>query len=173
MPLWRRAAPSASDADQEPHPPDPIAVFGIDGVVEGVIAWEERRLSDSLNAGAPLLVAMTDDAGTAAGWNELNLDAVVAVAAPPRTDRAVSRMARRRHVVELRAGPYRFSGTVHMPAGADPDRYVGSTAQRWLPLTRCTVAGPDGEWEVEVVIVNLDHAARDHSPRAGIADAGS
>jgi hypothetical protein len=64
------------------------------------------------------------------------------------------------HAVELFAEPYLFSGIAHMPPGADPIRYAKSTPLRWLPLTRCTVRAEDREWEVEVVIVNLDHPSR-------------
>ena len=78
---------------------EPIAVFGLDGVVEGWIAKPEGRISDGLN----------------------NAD---------------------------------------LPVGADPRRYVGSTGGRWLPLTECTVSDAGGDWSVDVVIVNLDHATR-------------
>ena len=155
MRLWRRETRTTPAAPVE-RAPDPIAVFGIEGVIEGSIAWQERRLSDSLNAGEPLLVQAAD----AAGWEELDPDQVIAVAAPPRDDPKASAIPRRRHAVELDAGPYRFSGVVHMPVGADPARFVRSTPQRWLPLTHCTVASPSGEWEVEVVIVNLEHVVR-------------
>ena len=70
------------------------------------------------------------------------------------------RVSRRRHPIEVEAGPYRVSGTVHLPIGADPRRYVATTGRRWLPLTDCTVSAPADEWAVDVVIVNLDHASR-------------
>lgn len=53
-----------------------------------------------------------------------------------------------------------MKGIVHLPVGADPRRYVANTGRRWLPLTECTVSDADGDWAVEVVIVNLDHASR-------------
>ena len=53
---------------------------------------------------------------------------------------------------------------MHLPIGADPRRYVGSTGRRWLPLTECTVSDAEGDWAVDVVIVNLDHASRRVAP---------
>jgi hypothetical protein len=159
VPFWNRGANSTPEASPEPDP-DPIAVFETAGVVEGLLPWQERRLSDTLNAGQPLRVHVTRPGTASADWEELDPDRVIAVAAPPRPAPSAARMARRRHEVTLHAGPYRFSGIAHMPAGADPGRFVRSTPQRWLPLTRCTVTSPDGEFEVEVLIVNLEHVSR-------------
>ena len=69
-------------------------------------------------------------------------------------------MSRRRHPIEVEAGPYRVTGTVHLPIGADPRRYVATTGRKWLPLTECRVVAAEEEWAVEVVIVNLDFASR-------------
>lgn len=133
-----------------------VVRFGAD--VKG--CRQERRLSDTLNAGETLQVQLTRSGSAGPHWEALEPDRVIAVAAPPRADPSASRMARRRHQVELLAGPYRFSGIAHMPAGADPDRFVRSTSQRWLPLTRCAVGSPDGDFEVDVLIVNLEHVTR-------------
>ena len=62
--------------------------------------------------------------------------------------------------VEVEAGPYLVHGIAHLPVGADPRRCVATTGRRWLPLTECTVVAADDEWEVAVLIVNLDHATR-------------
>jgi len=157
VPFWRRGPDAAPETSPDP---DPIAIFETDGVVEGLLSWQERRLSDSLNAGEALRVRVTRPGRESPEWEELDRDRIIAVAAPPRPEPSASRMARRRHEVELHAGPYRFSGVAHMPAGADPDRFVASTPQRWLPLTRCVVTSPDGEFEVEVLIVNLEQVSR-------------
>ena len=138
---------------------DPIAVFRIDGIVEGWIPKLEGRISDGLNDADRMRVRTPASDSTPGGWLELDLDDVVAVAAPPRAP-SPARVARRHHAIEIEAGPYRVQGIAHLPPGADPERYVASTGRRWLPLTGCTVAIGEDEWAVEVIIVNLDHASR-------------
>jgi hypothetical protein len=149
---------------------DPIAVFRIDGVVEGWIPKLEGRISDGLNDADRLRFRPTRPDGLSGDWVEVYLDEIVAVAAAPRPPSA-ARVARRQHVVEIAAGPYRVRGTVHMPLGADPERYIASSGRHWVPLTSCTVATGEDEWAVDVVIVNLDHAARHRdshrAPRLG------
>ena len=136
---------------------EPIAVFRSDDVLEGWILKQERRISDRLNDGDSLQVGTETRGGL--DWLEVNGDEVIAVAPAPRPP-SPDRVSRRNHPIEVEAGPYTVKGTVHLPVGADPRRYVASTGRRWLPLTECTVAAADGEWAVEVVIVNLDHASR-------------
>ena len=138
---------------------EPIAVFRVDGVVEGWIPKQEARISDGLNDADQMRIGTETADGRATDWLELNLDDVIAVAPAPRPA-SPQRVSRRRHPVEVEAGPYRVSGIVHLPIGADPRRYVATTGRRWLPLTECTVSAPADEWAVEVVIVNLDHASR-------------
>lgn len=145
-------------AASEPEP-ERLAVFAIDGIVEGWVPTRERRVSDGLNAGEPLRVRVAGQAGAADEWVDLNLDDIVAVAPAPRPPSA-GRISRRLHPVEVRAGRYAINGIVHLPIGADPRRYVGTTSRWWLPLTECTVESGDDAWSVDVVIVNLDHAAR-------------
>jgi hypothetical protein len=137
---------------------EPIAVFRSDGVVEGWIPKQESRISDGLNDADRVRVIETPD-GAADNWLEFNLDEVIAVAPAPRPP-SPARVSRRRHPLEVDAGPYKVKGIVHLPVGADPRRYVSSTGRRWLPLTECTVSEADGEWAVDVVIVNLDHVSR-------------
>lgn len=70
-------------------------------------------------------------------------------------------MARRRHVLELSAEPYRIRGTVHMPPGADPLRYLRAAPQGWVPVTDATVVEADGSgYETEVVLVHMTHVSR-------------
>lgn len=160
MKFFRRRPDDASDesAAVDSAALERVVIFRADGIVEGWIRIQKQRLSDALNAGEPLTVQVPDPDGTPGPWTDFKLDSVVAVAAPPHPSPRA--MSRRRHAVELFAEPYLFSGIAHMPPGADPIRYAGSTPLRWLPLTRCTVRGEDQEWEVEVVIVNLDHVSR-------------
>ena len=138
---------------------EPIAVFRSDGVVEGWIPKQEGRISDGLNDADRVRVETETPDGAADNWLEFNLDEVIAVAPAPRPP-SPARVSRRRHPLEVAAGPYKVRGIVHLPVGADPRRYVSSTGRRWLPLTECTVSEADGEWAVEVVIVNLDHVSR-------------
>jgi hypothetical protein len=145
----------------EPSPKgerDPIAVFRIDGIVEGWISRLEGRVSDGLNEADRMRIRTAAADGTMGVWLELDLDQVVAVAPAPRPP-SPNRAARRQHAVEIEAGPYRLSGIAHLPLGADPERYVASTSRHWLPLTGCTVAAGNDEWAVEVVIVNLHQAS--------------
>jgi hypothetical protein len=155
MHRWNRSAATQVDAGA----PEPLAVFRHDGIVEGWVPALERRVSDGLNAGEPLRIQTPNDDGTPGSWVDLDFDEVVAVAPSPRPA-SRSRVSRRLHAVEVQVGPYVVRGVAHLPVGADPARYVGSTSRWWLPLTQCTVASGDDEWEVEVMILNLDHAMR-------------
>jgi hypothetical protein len=161
MKFFRRRPDDATDesaAVEDSAALERVVIFQADGIVEGWIRPQEQRLSDALNAGKPLDVQVPSPDGTPGPWTDFNLDGVMAVAAPPQPSPRA--MSRRRHAVELFAEPYLFGGIAHMPPGADPIRYAKSTPLRWLPLTRCTVRTEDQEWEVEVVIVNLDHVSR-------------
>jgi len=153
----------------EPSPTgerEPIAVFGIDGIVEGSIPKLEGRMSDGLSQAARVHLRTSSGHGGAGAQLTFDVDKVVAVAAPPRPP-SPYRTARRQHALDIQAGPYRVHGVAHLPLGADPTRYVASRPRRWLPLTDCTVSTGDDEWAIEVVIVNLDHASRErvaHQP---------
>ena len=107
---------------------DPIAVFRIDGIVEGWIPKLEGRVSDGLNQADRMRIRTAAADGTPGEWLELDLDEVVAVAPAPRPP-SPYRIARRHHAVEIEAGQYRVTGTAHLPLGADPERYAASTAQ--------------------------------------------
>jgi hypothetical protein len=144
---------------------EPIALFGLDGVVEGWIAKPAGRISDGLNNADRVRVGADMADGAVGDWHEFRLDEVIAVAPAPRPPSS-ARVSRRHHPVEVEAGPYRVKGIMHLPVGADPKRYVASTGRRWLPLTECTVTDGEGEWAVEVVIVNLDHATRREASQA-------
>jgi hypothetical protein len=144
---------------------EPIAVFGLAAVVEGWIPKSEGRISDGLNNVDRVRVSTEMPDGSVGDWLEFQLDEVVAVAPAPRPASS-ARVSRRHHPVEVEAGPYRVKGIVHLPVGADPRRYVASTGRRWLPLTECTVSDADGDWAVDVVILNLDHAIRREAPQA-------
>ena len=146
-------------ADEPPDEAEQVAVFRIDGILEGWIPRQESRVSDGLNAADWMRVQAAEGDGGPGQWLDLDLDQVVAVAVAPRPP-SRARVSGRLHAVEIHAGPYRVNGTVHMPVGADPTRYVASSPRRWLPLTKCTVAAGNDEWAVDVVIVNLDHATR-------------
>jgi hypothetical protein len=149
---------------------DPVAVFRTDGIVEGTIPKLDGRMTESLAEAAHLHIRTSSSDGASSQRVVLDLDEIVAIAAPPRPP-SPYRVARRQHVVEIRAGPYRVSGVAHLPLGADPERYVASAPRRWLPLTHCTVGTGVDEWAVETVIVNLDYASRERAtyeaPRFG------
>ena len=139
-------------------PLDPIAIFWADAVVEG---WTERsttRPSDKLNGGLPIDVRYAPD-GPA---HLMETDDVIAVAVQTHPDPSPKRIARRRHVLEMRAGSYEIRGVVHMPPGADPRRYVRATSQRWLAVTKATVVdGDNGEaYEIGALLVNMEHITR-------------
>jgi hypothetical protein len=164
MPLFgrRRDRASRREADDE-HPDrslEPVAALTASGVIEGWIERTGERLSDRLNSGARLAIRPDSGGDEMARWTDLDLDQVIAIAAPRRPERSANRMARRRHATELRTDPYVIHGTIHMPPGADPARYAASTGKRWLPVSGCTVEAPGGAFEVDVLIVNLDHVRR-------------
>ena len=147
----------------EPSPTgerDPVAVFGVEGIVEGTVPKIEGRLTERLHEANRMHIRTVADDGRTEDALLIDLDEVVAVAAPPRPP-SPYRVSRRRHAVEINAGPYRVRGVAHLPLGADPQRYVASAPRKWLPLTSCTVASAGDEWAVDVVIVNLDHATRE------------
>jgi hypothetical protein len=135
---------------------DPIAVFRVDGIVEGTIPKLDGRMTEGLGEAQRIHV---QDGGERLA---IDLDEVVAVAAPPRP-LSPYRVSRRQHAVEIEAGPYRVRGIAHLPPGADPHRYVASAPRKWLPLTDCTVRTSTDDFAVEVVIVNLDYASRDRA----------
>jgi hypothetical protein len=139
-------------------PLDSIAIFRADAVTEG---WTERSLtrpSDRLNRGLPIDVRYSADGAS----HPLAPDDVIALAVQVQAGPSPNRMARRRHVLELTAGPYRLRGIVHMPPAADPTRYLRAASQRWIPLTKATiVSGDDNDgYEIDVLLVNMDHVAR-------------
>ena len=154
-----RSRPADEDAESEERTADrdPVAIFRADGIEECSIVRSSARLSDQLNSGAPLHVLSAVGA-----WAAVDSDLVLAIAAPPRAEPSPNRMARRRHVLELTAGPYEITGTVHMPPGADPARYARAAALRWLPMTNATIAtqGNTDAFAVDVLLVNLDHVTR-------------
>jgi hypothetical protein len=144
----------------------PIAVFYEAGVSEGVMPSTDGRLSESLNAGKSLRIQLSGGDADRARWIDFASDSIVAVAPPPLPKASALRVSRRRHLVELRAGLYRITGTVHLPTGSDPLRYIRTVGRQWLPLTNCTIEfGPDG-WTVDTLIVNLDQVSRADAGRA-------
>jgi hypothetical protein len=159
-----RSAPPGGELGAEPSAlgeTDPVAVFRVRDIVEGWIPKLEGRMSDGLNDAERMRMRTPGPDGTSRQWMELDLDDVVAVAAPPRPP-SPARVARRQHAIEIDAGPYHMRGTAHLPLGADPRRYVSATGRRWLPLTDCTVAVGNDAYAVDVVIVNMDYASRRH-----------
>lgn len=157
----------------EPSPSgerDPVAVFRVDGILEGTVAKADGRMTERLHEAAEMQIRTAAHDGGSGDRLLIDLDDVVAVAAPPRPP-SPYRVSRRQHTVEIRAGPYLVRGVAHLPLGADPQRYVASAPRKWLPLTSCTVASAGDEWAVDVVIVNLDHAVREKpaygAPRYG------
>jgi hypothetical protein len=143
-----------------PRAPDPVAVFKIDGVVEGWMPHEQRRLSDMLNGGDSVRVRLPERDGNRDEWLVVNPETVVAVAPPPPRSPSRLRLPRRQYPYVLRAAPYRIAGTAHIPSGSDPVHFLLTTPRDWLPLTNCTVEGGNDAWEVEVVIVNLQQVRR-------------
>ena len=143
---------------------EPIAVFGVDAVLEGTIPKLEGRLTEHLGHARRVHVRPADAGNAAKDQMVLELDDVVAVAAAPRPP-SPFRVARRQHAIEITAGRYQLRGVAHLPHGADPHRYVASAPRKWLPLTQCTVSTSVDQWSVDTVIVNLDHASREPSPQ--------
>ena len=137
---------------------DSIAIFRADAVTEG---WTEQSLSrpsDRLNQGVAIDVRYSiEGAG-----HPLATEDVIALAVQVQPSPSPNRIARRRHVLEMSAGPYRLRGTVHMPAGADPPRYLRAASQHWIAMTKATiVSGADDEgYEIDALLVNMDHVAR-------------
>ena len=166
MPFFRRHSPEPDDP--EPEAPsvtramqlEPAAVFVESGVAEGWLVRENRRPSERLNAGEPLHLQLVTANAEPGAWVDYHPDDVIAVAVAPRLQPSPLRVSRRHHTMELVADPYVFSGTAHMPPGADPLRYASSASQRWLPLTSCTVTMGDDTYAVEVLLVNLERVAR-------------
>ena len=165
MPLFRRHSP-------EPDPEteatlvvramqlEPVAVFLEAEVVEGWLATQDRRPSERLNAGEPLHVQLLSPNAEPGPWADYFPDDMIAVAVAPRLQPSLLRVSRRRYVMELGADPYAFSGTAHMPPGADPLRYADGASHRWQPLTQGTVTMGEDNWAVDVLLVNLKRVSR-------------
>lgn len=156
----RRRTQVASDSQAEMPALDPIVVFSADAVREGWITRSDQRLSDQLNAGSDLTVRWPGAEGSPGEAEVIRRDDVVVVAAPIPDEPSRLRMSRPRQRIEVAAGPYRIEGTAHIPPGAELDRYARQTSQRWLPMTECRIATPDGDFEVAVLIVSLDYVVR-------------
>ena len=137
-----------------------MALILVTGVVEGWVLRQERRLSESLNAGEVLHVKLATETGEPGAWADYLPEDVMAVAASPRRHPSPRRVSRRRQEMTFVTKEYRLSGTAHIPIGADPDRYTASALQRWLPLTQCTVTTGQDSWRIDVLLVNLDRVDR-------------
>lgn len=161
MNLWLRGRTGA-ELGAEPSSTgarDPIAIFAVDGIVEGTVPQLDERMTEALAGADRIQIRTTPAAGLSSDRVVLELDDVVAIAAPPRPP-SPARVRRLQQAVEFFAGPYRVEGIAHLPPGADPGRYIASTPRKWLPLTDCTVATDSDAWAVDVVIVNTGHLSR-------------
>ncbi len=145
------------DPPAEEAPSEPLAIFGVEGVLDAWVEPSPLRISDRLNRGEPLSVRFSPEDA----WQPLATENVVALAVQPQPSPSPNRMARRRHVLEFSAEPYRIRGTVHMPPGADPLRYLRAAPQGWAALTDATIVEADGSgYEVEVLLVHMTHVSR-------------
>jgi hypothetical protein len=97
-----------------------VALFLGDRIEEGWIETRGARVSDVLPTADPIIVRTLDAVGAAAS-HAFPADDVIAVAAPPSPPSAL-RVSRRRHQVAISAGPYTFTGRVHMLPGSSVDR---------------------------------------------------
>jgi hypothetical protein len=136
---------------------EPIALVTTEEVLEGWTRPHDRRLTELLNAGAPLPVELKGERGEPE-WQDFapqRLVAVVPMPLPPS----------RRHVGEsrpsaviIRTHRFEIRGVAHVPSGADEERYLLDPAKPWLPLTEATIREGGDEWTAKVVIANLDQA---------------
>ena len=153
---WRAGANGAEDGVRI-RGTEPVAIFTPDEVLQGWLEPRDGRLSESLNAGEPLHVELPLN-GAASAWTDLPTCNLVAVTPLPRPPSSGDGTTHRRSVLD--AGRYVFSGTVHVPPGAEPDLYVHRLVSAWLPMTDATVAMDSEWWAAKVVIVNMAYVER-------------
>ena len=137
---------------------DSIAIFRADAVTEGWTDRSSSRASDRLNHDVPIGVRYSTDGAA----YPLATEDVIALAVQVQPTPSPHRIARRRHVLEITAGPYQVRGTVHMPPGADPPRYLRAASQHWIAVTKATITnGEDNDgYAIDALLVNMDHVAR-------------
>ena len=136
---------------------EPIALVTPEEVLEGWTRPHDRRLTELLNAGAPLPVELCGERNVPE-WQDFapeDLVAVVPMPLPPsRRDVGASRPS----PVIIRTDRFEIRGVAHVPSGADEERYLLDPAKHWLPLTEATIRANGDTWAARVVIANLDHA---------------
>ena len=155
----RRTPQPTDDSNTAPveRGTEPIALVTPDEVLEGWTRPHDRRLTELLNAGAPLPVELCGERDVPE-WQDFapqDLVAVVPMPLPP-SRRQVGGSVR--SSVIIRSHRFEIRGVAHVPSGADEERYLLDPDKPWLPLTEATIRVNGDEWAARVVIANLDHA---------------
>ena len=146
----------------------PVRIFTDALELRGFIAPTGQRVTDMLLRGQDLAFLPEGAEPSPEAWVSVAPGDVLFVVPPPLTNSAP--LPNEFHVVDVTVtiGDHRITGSIHLR----PDERIGpdlARRQPFLPMTRATLASPQGAPErVDVVIVNL---ARGHDLRA--ADAGT
>jgi hypothetical protein len=91
-------------------------------------------------------------------WAQLSVGDVLLILPPPQPTDPQRRLHRPRQPVEIAIGPFRVSGMVHTPPGAQAAGFLLRQNNRFAPVTRAVLrdVGLDGfEQRADVVLVNL------------------
>ncbi|MGZ6214565.1 MAG: hypothetical protein ACXWNI_01405 [Candidatus Limnocylindrales bacterium] len=91
-------------------------------------------------------------------WAQLSVGDVLLILPPPQPADPQRRLHRPRQPVEIAIGPFRISGMVHTPPGAQAAGFLLRQNNRFAPVTRAAVRdiGLEGfEQRADVVLVNM------------------
>jgi hypothetical protein len=96
-------------------------------------------------------------------WAQLSVGDVLLILPPPQPTDPQRRLHRPRQPVDIAIGPFRVSGMVHTPPGAQAAGFLLRQNNRFAPVTRAAVrdVGLDGfEQRADVVLVNMRRVAK-------------
>ena len=153
----RRQPPPDPSAVRVRRGTEPIAILTPDEVLEGWTHPQDGRLTESLNAGAPLPVELSGERAVPE-WRDFAPHDLVGVVPMPLPSSRPGNGGSRRSVT-IRSGRYEIRGVAHVPSGVDEERFLLDPAKPWLPLTEATISAEGAEWTAKVVLANLDQAA--------------
>lgn len=175
MSFWSRGRNRKEEAEESPAvvaaTPTRLAVVEFWAAAQRTVAGVDLshgRLTDLINHEDYLRVVLLDEmpedpskpiemrAGQA--WAQLSVGDVLLILPPPQRTDPQRRLHRPPQPVEIAIGPFRVSGMVHTPPGAQAAGFLLRQNNRFAPVTRAAVrdVGLEGfEQRAAVVLVNM------------------
>lgn len=135
-----------------------VRILTAELALDGFVAPAGQRVTDILLRGQDLAFLPAGADATPDNWLLISPGDLLVVIPPPLPRRHEWRSRADRVDAFAEAGPYRVSGTAHLPAGEQLDAGFRSR-QPFLPLTDATISRADAPPErASVAIVNLDNS---------------